>query len=253
MGTFFLFLALGILFLVLIPGLRVVNQYQRGVVLTLGRYSGTYNPGLSWIVPVIQTMTKVDLRISTIDIPQQEAITKDNVPVGINGVVYFKVEKAEVAVLEIQNYAVAVATFAQAALRDVIGSVELDALLAEREKISEDIQKTVDSVSQQWGVDVQSIKIQDIQLPADMKRTMAKQAEAERERRAVIIAAEGELEASKNLALAAQNLADVSGGLSLRTLKTIENINPDPSKTVIFALPVEVLDGIKTLGQNLKK
>jgi regulator of protease activity HflC (stomatin/prohibitin superfamily) len=198
-------------------------------------------------------MDKVDMRVRTIDIPQQEAITKDNVPVGINGVVYFRVNKAELAILEIQNYSLAVSLYAQAALRDIIGSVELDTLLAERDKVSGEIKKIVDIATDSWGIDVNDIKIQDIELPADMKRVMAKQAESERERRAVIIRAQGELKASEDLSLAAQNLANVSGGLSLRTLKTIEAINPDPSKTVIFALPVEVMDGIRSLGDFMKK
>ena len=240
-----------LLFFVVLPGIRIINQYERGVILTLGRYTGTRNPGLTWIIPIIQAMTKVDMRILTVDIPQQEVITKDNVPVGINGVVYFRVEKAEAVVIEIQNFKLAVSQYAQAALRDVIGSVELDALLAERDKIADEIEKIVSVATSAWGVNVQSIKIQDIELPADMKRVMAKQAESERERRAVIIRAEGELKASENLAAAAKNLAGAPGGLSLRTLKTIEAINPDPSKTVIFALPVEVMQGIGALGQTL--
>jgi len=243
-------IALVLLFVVL-PGIKIIDQYERGVILTLGKYTSTAAPGLTWIFPGIQKMTKVDMRIRTIDIPQQEAITKDNVPVGINGVVYFRVEKAETAVLEIQNYSTAVSQYAQAALRDVIGSVELDALLAERDQIAEEIKKTVDAETATWGISVNNIKIQDIELPADMKRVMAKQAESERERRAVIIRAQGELKASEDLSAAARNLSSVPGGLSLRTLKTIESINPDPSKTVIFALPVEVLDGFRSLAQNI--
>ncbi len=251
MGLIF---ALFVIFLfVFFAGLRIVKQYERGVVLTLGKYTSTRQPGLNFIIPVIQTMIKVDLRVRTVDIPQQEAITKDNVPVGINGVVYFRVEKAELAVLEIENYSVAVSQYSQAALRDVIGSVELDDLLASRDKIAEEIKKIVDEATNDWGVNVDSIKIQDIELPADMKRVMAKQAESERERRAVIIKAQGELKASEDLSLAASKLSSVPGGLSLRTLKTIEDINPDPSKTVIFALPVEVLEGLKKLSQSLNQ
>jgi regulator of protease activity HflC (stomatin/prohibitin superfamily) len=248
-----------VLVLVIIPlflliiGLRIINQYERGVILTLGKYTSTKTPGLNWILPGIQTMAKVDMRISTVDIPQQEAITKDNVPVGINGVVYFRVEKAELAVLEIQNYSLAVSQYAQAALRDVIGSVELDTLLTERDRVADEIKKIVDEATNSWGINVNSIKIQDIELPADMKRVMAKQAESERERRAVIIRAQGELKASEDLALAAKNLSMVTGGLSLRTLKTIESINPDPSKTVIFALPVEMMEGFSKLTDAFKK
>ena len=172
---------------------------------------------------------------------------------GINAVVYFKVDNAQLALLNIKDYTLAVSQYAQAALRDVIGGIELDPLLSEREKIAEEIQKIVAGATQSWGVSVTDIKIQDIELPADMKRVMAKQAESERERRAVIIRAEGEFEASKKLAQAAEALSAVSGGLSMRTLQTIEKINPDPSKTVIFALPVEVLEGIKALGKGLNR
>jgi len=242
-----------ILFLFILVGLKIINQYERGVVLTLGKYTGTREPGLTWIFPIIQRMIKVDLRITTVDIPQQEVITKDNVPAGINAVVYFHVEKAEYAILQIQDYPLAVSQYAQAALRDVIGSVELDTLLAERDKIADEIKKIVDVATNNWGINVTAIKIQDIELPADMKRAMAKQAESERERRAVIIRAQGELSASENLKMAALNLAQAPGGLSLRTLKTIEAINPDPSKTVIFALPVEVMDGIKSLVRVIDK
>lgn len=232
-----------------IIGVRVVNQYERGVILFLGRYFATYGPGLNWIIPGIMVMYIVDLRITTVDIPQQEVITKDNVPVGINAVVYFQVEKAEDAILKIKDYTYAIAQYSQATLRDVIGGVELDTLLTERIKIASEIEKIVDEATAPWGINVTDIKIQDIELPADMKRVMAKQAEAERERRAVIIRASGELSASENLKAAARNLSSEPGGMSLRTLKTIESINPDPSKTVIFALPVEFMEGFKTLGE----
>ena len=236
-----------------VSGLRIIDQYDRAVILTLGKYTSTREPGLTWIFVGFQRMIKIDMRITTTDIPQQEVITKDNVPVGINAVVYFKVENAQLAVLNIKDYTLAVSQYAQAALRDVIGGIELDPLLSEREKIAEEIQKIVAGATQSWGVSVTDIKIQDIELPADMKRVMAKQAESERERRAVIIRAEGEFEASKKLAQAAEALSAVSGGLSMRTLQTIEKINPDPSKTVIFALPVEVLEGIRALGKGLGK
>jgi regulator of protease activity HflC (stomatin/prohibitin superfamily) len=251
METFILWLVVIAVFLV-IAGLRVINQYERGVILTLGKYTSTKEPGLRWIFVWIQKMIKVDMRITTTDIPQQEVITKDNVPVGINAVVYFKVQNAEQAILTIKNYTLAVSQYAQAALRDVIGSIELDPLLSEREKIAEEIQKIVAQATGSWGILVTDIKIQDIELPADMKRIMAKQAESERERRAVIIKAEGEYAASEKLAQAANVLSNAAGGISMRTLQTIEKINPDPSKTVIFALPVEFFEGIKTLSQFLK-
>ncbi|MFA5013420.1 MAG: slipin family protein [Candidatus Paceibacterota bacterium] len=238
---------------ILLGGLRIIDQYDRGVVLTLGKYSNTRQPGLTWIFPGLQRMIKIDMRITTTDIPQQEVITKDNVPVGINAVVYFQVQSAENAILNIKDYTLAVSQYAQAALRDVIGGIELDSLLSEREKIAEEIQKIVVAATQSWGILVTDIKIQDIELPADMKRVMAKQAESERERRAIIIRAEGEFQASERLAQAASVLSAIPGGLSMRTLQTIEKINPDPSKTVIFALPVEVLEGIKAISQSVKK
>ncbi len=237
---------------VIAMGLRIVDQFERGVVLTLGKYTSTRQPGLTWIFPGIQRMMKVDLRITTVDIPQQEVITKDNVPVGINAVVYFQVENAEFAMLNIQNFTLAVSQYAQAALRDVIGGIELDALLSEREKISEAIKKIVDEATKSWGLNVTDIKIQDIELPADMKRIMAKQAESERERRAVIIRAEGEFSASQRLAEAAGVLSSTPGGIAMRTLQTIEKINPDPSKTVIFALPIEFMQGIQAMSEHFK-
>lgn len=233
-------------------GLRIVNQYEKGVVLTLGKYTSTREPGLTWIFPVIQKQIKIDMRITTTDIPQQEVITKDNVPVGINAVVYFQVQNAEKAILNIKDYTLAVSQYAQAALRDVIGGIELDPLLSEREQIAEEIQKNVEQATASWGILVTDIKIQDIELPADMKRIMAKQAESERERRAVIIRAEGEYTAAEKLAQAAGVLSNTPGGLSMRTLQTIEKINPDPSKTVIFALPVEFFEGMKSLSEYVK-
>src|SRR3989338_3463777 len=243
----------GIVFFIILFGLRIVDQYERGVVLTLGKYTGTRSPGLTWLFIGIQKMTKVDLRITTTDIPQQEVITKDNVPVGINAVVYFQVQNAENAILNIKDYTLAVSQYAQAALRDVIGAIELDPLLSEREKIAEEVQKIVSAATQSWGILVTDIKIQDIELPADMKRVMAKQAESERERRAIVIKAKGEFEAAHQLSQAAGVLAGTPGGISMRTLQTIEKINPDPSKTVIFALPVEFFEGIKSLSSYLDK
>ena len=247
MSSTIIFWIVGVVLFFLITGLRVVDQYERAVVLTLGKYTGTRQPGLTWILPVIQRMIKIDLRITTTEIPQQEVITKDNVPVGINAVVYFKVESAENAILNIKNFTQAVSQYAQAALRDVIGGIELDSLLSEREKTAEEIKKIVDEATTAWGINVTDIKIQDIELPADMKRVMAKQAESERERRAVIIRAEGEFQAAERLAQAAGVLSNTQGGISMRTLQTIEKINPDPSKTVIFALPVEILEGFRSL------
>jgi regulator of protease activity HflC (stomatin/prohibitin superfamily) len=243
----FLFVVFGL------GGLRVINQYERGVILTLGKYTGTYNPGLRWILNGIQKMMKVDMRITTADIPRQEAITKDNVPVGINAVVYFRVVRAEDAVLKIENYSYATSQYALAAMRDIVGGVELDTLLTERERIAGEIKKVVDVETDPWGIDVTAIKMQDIELPAGMKRSMAAQAETEREKRAIIIKAEGEVKAAENLQKAAEILSVVPGGLSLRTLGTIDKLQPDPSKTIIFALPVEILEGLKSLVEARKK
>lgn len=237
-----------ILVVFILGGLRVVDQYERGVILTFGRYAGVKNPGLTWILLGVQRMIKIDLRINSIDIPRQEVITKDNVTVGINAVVYFRVVNPVKAFLEIKDYYKATALYAQAALRDVIGGIELDDLLAERKKIATEIRSVVDVATDPWGISVTAIKIQDIELPADMKKVMAKQAEAERQRRAVIIRAEGEMQAAENLSKAAEILNYAPGGLSLRTLKTIDNLQADPSKMVIFALPTEVLEGFKILS-----
>jgi regulator of protease activity HflC (stomatin/prohibitin superfamily) len=242
-----------LLFFFGIGGLRIINEYERGVVLTLGRYSGTLSPGLRWIFPGIQRMIKVDMRITTVDIPRQEAITKDNVPVGVNAVVFFKVERAEDAVLKVENYPYAVSQYSIAALRDIIGGVELDTLLAERERIAAEIKKVVDTETAPWGIDITAIKIQDIEIPAAMKRAIAAQAETERERRAIIIKSEGEIKAAENLKKAAEILQGVPGGFSLRTLETIDKLQPDPSKMVIFALPVEILEGIKSLLEERRK
>lgn len=241
-----LILAVILLIYLFLKSVVIIDQYERGVVLTLGTYSYTLNPGLNLVLPIIQRVIKVDIRITTADIPQQEVITKDNVPVGINAVVYFQVAKPEDAILKIQDYTYAITQYAQTALRDVIGGVELDTLLGERQKIAEEIKSIVDQETSDWGVDVTAIKIQDIEVPADMKRVMAKQAEAERERRATIIRSQGELAAAENLNKAMEVLAK-SGAISLRTLQTIESTTVNPANTVIFAIPIEVIEGFKRL------
>jgi len=245
-----IYIVLAILFFLFLSGIRIIDQYERGVILTFGKYTKTKSPGFRWVFPLVQRMITVDLRITTVDVPRQEAITKDNVPVGVNAVVYFRVQKPEAAVLEVENYRYAVSQYALAALRDIIGGVELDTLLIEREKISTAIKQMVDTETDPWGIDVTAIKMQDIELPAGMKRTMAAQAEAEREKRAIIIRSQGEMAAAENLRSAAELLSSTRGGLALRTLETIDNLQPDPSKTVIFALPVEILEGFKKLTKG---
>lgn len=243
-----LFIALLIILVVLVPKILVIiDQYERGIVLTLGRYSHTLQPGLNILFPILQRVIRTDIRITTSDIPSQEVITKDNVPVGINAVVYFQVIKPEDAVLKIQDYNYAITQYAQTALRDVIGGVELDTLLGERQKLADEIKTIVDQETTTWGIDVTAIKIQDIEIPADMKRVMAKQAEAERERRATIIRSQGELSAADNLNKAMTMLSK-SGAISIRTLQTIEATTANPSNTVVFALPIEVLEGFKKLA-----
>lgn len=234
-----------IIYLVL-KSVVIVNQYERGIVLTLGTYSYTLGPGLKLVVPILQRVIKVDIRINTLDIPKQEIITKDNVAVSINAVVYFQVTKAEDAILKVRDFAYAVSQYAQTALRDVIGGVELDQLLTDRQKISDEIKAIVDAETVDWGVDVTGIRLQDIAVPDNMKRVMAKQAEAERERRATIIRAEGELTASENLRKAMDALSS-SGAISLRSLQTIENATNGPNNTIIMGIPVEILDGFKKL------
>jgi regulator of protease activity HflC (stomatin/prohibitin superfamily) len=240
-----------IAFILILKSIVVVNQYERGIVLTLGTFSYTLGPGLKFVIPIFQRVIKVDIRINTIDIPKQEIITKDNVAVSINAVVYFQVNKAEDAILKVRDFTYAVSQYAQTALRDVIGGIELDQLLTDRQTISDEIQKIVDKETIDWGVDVTGIRLQDIAVPDNMKRVMAKQAEAERERRATIIRAQGELTASENLNKAMKGLAE-SGAISLRTLQTIENATNGTNNTVVFALPIEVLEGFKKLSKSAK-
>ncbi len=231
---------LAVLVFLFFSAVKLLYQYERGVVFTLGRYSSTRNPGLTLVIPVIQTMRKVDMRIQTADIPRQEVMTRDNIPMLVNAVVYFKVVSPEDVIIKIQDHVFAVRQYTQAALRDVIGNSEMDFVLTEREQIAQSIKEIVDSETSGWGVDVEAIKIQEIELPAEMKRAMAKQAEAERERRAVIIASQGELSASENLRQAAENLSKSKGALHLRTLQTIRDIAADPSEKIVLFVPSDL-------------
>ncbi len=224
----------------LFSGIKLLYQYERGVVFTLGKYSNTRKPGLTIVIPVLQTMRKVDMRIKTAEIPRQEVMTKDNIPMLVNAVVYFKVVSPEAVIIEIEDHVFAIRQYTQAALRDVIGNNEMDFVLTEREQIANSIKEIVDAETTGWGVDVESIKIQEVELPAEMKRAMAKQAEAERERRAVIIASQGELSASENLRKAAETLAKSNGALHLRTLQTIRDIAADPSEKIVLFVPSDL-------------
>lgn len=245
-------IVLALIFL-LLSAVRLIYQYERGVVFTLGKYSGTRDPGLTLLIPVIQTMRKVDMRIKTADIPRQEVMTKDNIPMLVNAVVYFRVVNPEDAIIKIEDYVYAVRQYTQAALRDVIGNGEMDFVLTERERIADSIKEIVDAETSGWGVDVESIKIQEVELPAEMKRAMAKQAEAERERRAMIIASQGELSSSENLRQAAENLSRSSGALHLRTLQTIRDIAADPSEKIILFVPSDLGQIISSVTQKSKE
>jgi len=230
----------------LLAGIKVILEYERLIIFRLGKYKRTIGPGVVYVLPILEKTRKVDLRIVTADIPRQEVITRDNIPVLANTVVYFKVEKPSDAIIKIENYAYAVRQYTQAALRDVVGNMELDSVLTERDKIASDIRGIVDQETNEWGIDIKSIKIQEIELPAEMKRAMAKQAEAEREKRAAIIASEGELASAKNLAEAASIMSSQPGALQLRTLQTIRDISQDPSEKIVIFMPSEI-------GNILKK
>lgn len=232
-----------VLFVILIS-LRQVNQFERGVKFTMGRYSSMINPGWRIVLPVFQSMTKIDLRLKAIDVPPQDAITKDNVSAKINAVIYYKVIDPAKAVLEVEHVHWAVLQLAQTTMRNIIGEVTLDELLSQRQQISNRIEELVDGATEGWGVQVTGVELKDINLPDSMIRTIAKQAEAERERRAVIINSEGEVSAAENLARAAQILAGSNGALHLRTLNSINDISSDQSNTVVFTLPLEVLSAI---------
>lgn len=223
-------------------GFKVVNQYEQGLTFTLGKYTGVKQPGLRFLVPVFQRMVRVDMRIRTLDVMKQQIMTKDNVPVHVNAAIFFKVENPEQAIIQVQDYAYAITQYAQTALRDVIGGKSLDTLLVERQEIGDAIKKLVDNETSGWGLDVQAIKIQDIEVPDDLKRIMSRQAAAEREKRANIIKSEGDKEAAKNLADAAKIMEKSKGAMQLRTLQTLDGLGPQSSNTVVMALPVEVLE-----------
>jgi regulator of protease activity HflC (stomatin/prohibitin superfamily) len=230
---------------VILAGFRLLYQYERGVVFTLGKFSGVKEPGLRWIIPAVQTMRKIDMRIKTADIPRQEVMTKDNISILANAVVYFKVEKPADVVIKIEDFEYAVRQYTQTAIRDVFGNYELDFVLTEREKIAESIKKIVDAETSGWGVDIESIKIQELEMPAEMKRAMAKQAESEREKRAMIITAEGELKAAENLQKAAAVLGKSPVAIQLRTLQTIRDIASDPSEKIILFMPSDAANIVK--------
>lgn len=241
--------------ILLLTGIKVVKQYKRGIVFTLGKYTTTLKPGLKVIVPFIQKITQVDIRERAVDVPSQEAMTKDNISCSINAVIYYKIKENQVdrAVINVANLAYAMSQFAQTTMRNIVGRFELDELLSNREEASKLIREIVDTKSDAWGVDVLSVELKDIIMPDNLKRTIGKQAEAEREKRAKIISSEGELEASENLKQAAEMLAQWPGALHLRTLQSINDISSDQSNTTVWMVPVEMIEAIKGFGESMKK
>lgn len=250
MGTIVVYLLIAVVLFIL-SGIKVIKQYERGVVLTLGKFTGVREPGLRIVIPLFQQLIRVDVRSTPIDVAKQEVITRDNVTVQVDAVVYLRAVKPDRAVLEITNYIYGTSQFAQAALRDVVGNADLDDVLIKRDEMSKQIKEIVDAQTDQWGIDVEAVKIQNIELAADMKRAMAKQAEAERERRAVIITAEGEKAAAQAVAEAAATLAKTPGGVSVRTLQSLEKIAMEPSQKTLVLLPSE-LTNFKDILTNFK-
>jgi len=242
-----------IVLLVVLSSIKQVNQYERGLKFTLGKYTKIMEPGINLVFPIVQSFKKVDIRTKVVDVPNQEAITKDNVSIGINAVVYYKIFDASKAVLEVENFYYAVSQLAQTTMRNTVGTVTLDELLTEREKISDTIRTIVDEASDPWGIKVENVELKDISLPEEMKRVIARAAEAEREKQAVITKSQGEAEAAQNLANAAQILTSTPGALHLRTLETINDVSSDQSNTIMFALPIEVLEAFKSKANNNQK
>lgn len=241
---------LGIALLIVIASIRQINQYERGVKFTFGKYTGIMAPGWRLVWPIIQTYRRVDIRVKAVDVPDQNAITKDNVSVSVNAVIYYKVSSAEKAILEVEDFFHAISQYAQTTMRNIVGEVSLDELLTSREKIADRIREIVDQETDAWGLKVNNVELKDIALPETMVRTISKQAEAEREKRAVIINSEGELAASKNMAEAARVLNEQPGALHLRTLQSINDLSSDQSNTVVFTVPLEILKAFTGFGNS---
>ncbi|MGI6340988.1 MAG: slipin family protein [Minisyncoccales bacterium] len=235
---------------ILLSSIRQINQYEEGIRFTFGKYSNTLKPGWRIIWPVIQGFSKVDMRVKAVDVPNQEAITKDNISVAVNAVVYYKIVSAEKAILEVENYYYAMSQLAQTTMRNATGQVDLDELLSQRDKVSENIRRVIDEQSDPWGIKVLNVELKDIVLPEEMKRTIGKQAEAEREKRAIVIKSEGEVIAAQNMAKAADILSHSDGALHLRTLQTINDVSSDQSNTIIFATPLEILRAFEGFNKN---
>jgi regulator of protease activity HflC (stomatin/prohibitin superfamily) len=237
----FLLVFVVVLFVLLLLSLKQVNQYERGLKFTMGRFTKILEPGWRLVIPIFQSYRKVDMRVKAVDVPDQRAITRDNVSVTVNAVIYYKVDSAEKAILEVEDFYYAISQYAQTTMRNIVGEVTLDELLASRDKIADRIREIVDKETDAWGLKVNNVELKDVSLPADMERTIAKQAEAEREKRAVIINSEGELAAAQNMAEAAKMLAAVPGALHLRTLQSINDVSSDASNTIVFTVPLEIM------------
>ena len=225
--------------------LRQVNQYEKGVMFTLGKFTGIKEAGWRLVIPIFQSMRKIDIRTKAVDVPDQEVITRDNIPVKINAVVYYKIVDASKTVLAVEDYYYATSQVAQTTMRNFVGERTLDELLQKRAEIAKQIKDRVDILTDPWGIDVESVELKDVIIPEDLKRTISKEAEAEREKRAVIINAEGDMIAADNLALAAKKLNEVPGALHLRTLQTINDLSSDQSNTTVWMLPMEVLKALE--------
>ena len=242
-----------IIVITLLRSIVQIDEYERGVKFTCGKFSSIMEPGWNVVLPIFQSYKKIDIRTKAVDVPEQDAITKDNVSVRINAVIYYKIFDASKAILEVENFYYAVSQLAQTTMRNVVGSVSLNELLGEREKISTEICKIIDEATDPWGIKVENVELKDVSLPEEMKRVIAKAAEAEREKDAILTKAQGEVEAAKNLAIAAQTMATTPGAMHLRTLSTINDISSDQSNTIVFALPIEVLEAIKGISEKTKK
>ena len=245
-----MYYVLAVVLVLVLVSIRQVNQYQRGVKFQLGKYTHTVMPGWRLVFPIIQSMKIVDIRVKAVDVPYQEAITKDNISAKINAVIYYKVSDASKAVLEVENFFYAISQLAQTTMRNVVGELELDQLLANRDDAAKRIRELVDEASDPWGIKVEAVELKDVTLPEEMQRVIAKQAEAERERRSVVIKSTGEVQAAENLSRAAQMLNAQPGALHLRTLNTLNDLSSDQSNTVIFAIPLEVLRAFEKIGDR---
>ncbi len=235
---------------IILASIKQIDEYERGVKFTLGKYSKVMKPGWNLVLPIFQSYKKVDIRTKAVDVPEQDAITKDNVSIRINAVIYYKIFDASKTILEVENFYFAVSQLAQTTMRNAVGEVSLDELLSEREKISQKICEIIDKATDPWGIKVENVELKDVSLPEEMKRVIARVAEAEREKEAVITKARGEVEASNNLAVAADRLAQNPIAVHLRTLETINDLSSDQSNTIVFALPIDVLKAFDTFNKK---